>query len=67
MTTKNKLLTTKELANLTGFSSSFFEKGRAYGYGPAYSKLGGAVRYRIEDYEAWLSSERVVPGGVDNV
>ena len=65
MTTKTKLLTTKELADLTGFSPSFFEKGRAYGYGPAYVKLRGAVRYRFEDFDAWLQSERIVPGGED--
>ena len=33
----------------------------------AWIKLRGAVRYRLEDYEAWLASERVVPGGSTNV
>jgi predicted DNA-binding transcriptional regulator AlpA len=67
MNTQPKLLTTKELANITGFSTSYFEKGRVLGYGPAWIKLRGAVRYRIEDYEAWLASERVVQGGSANV
>ena len=35
MDKKSKLLTTKELANLSGFSTSYFEKGRVLGYGPA--------------------------------
>ena len=62
MDKKSKLLTTKELANLSGFSTSYFEKGRVLGYGPAWIKLGGAVRYRLEDYEAWLIKGRIVPG-----
>ena len=66
MDKKSKLLTTKELANLSGFSTSYFEKGRVLGYGPAWFKLGGAVRYCLEDYEAWLVNGRIVPGGQSN-
>ncbi len=58
-----KLLTTKELPQLTGLSESFFEKGRIYGYGPAFLRLRGRCRYRRSDVDAWLQSHRHDPEG----
>ncbi len=62
-----KLLTTKEVAYISGLSTSFFEKGRTYGYGPAFVRIRGGIRYRHEDLEAWLFERREVPGGLDHV
>jgi len=63
MRNKERLLTTKELAELSGISVSFFEKGRVLGYGPPWFKLRGGVRYLYEDYLAWLARGRNLPGG----
>ena len=32
---------------------------RTKGQGPAYIKVGGSIRYRMEDLERWLSQQRV--------
>jgi predicted DNA-binding transcriptional regulator AlpA len=56
-----KLLTTKEVAKLTGLSASFFHKRRIYGGGPKFLRLNanskiGAIRYRLSDVNDWLSA-----------
>ncbi len=61
-----KLLTTKQLPELTGLSKSFFEKGRIYGYGPQFiriksGKRAGKILYRIEDIERWLAGQQCNP------
>lgn len=50
------ILTTEEAANLCRLSVPTFERYRLHGDGPTYLKLGRAVRYRVEDVEAWLAS-----------
>ena len=55
-------LCTKELANYTGYSASFFEKLRCYGGGPPFYKIGRNVRYQIEDVENWLELKRCDAG-----
>ena len=35
---------------------------RHRGRGPAYLKLTGRIRYRLEDLEAFIAESRVVPG-----
>lgn len=66
------LLTTKEVATLTGFSTSYFEKGRIYAYGPKFLRVGGAGRngkilYRRADVEAWLTSQECDPEAMRHV
>lgn len=39
-----------------GLSKSTLEKLRVFGGGPRYLKLGKAVRYRIEDLDAWVNA-----------
>ena len=54
---EDKRLTTQQLPEITGFSESFFEKGRIYGYGPAYVQPrgnGGRVFYWQSVVLAWL-------------
>lgn len=63
-----KLLTTGQLATLTGLSQSYFEKGRIYGYGPNFIRLrpesrSGAIRYRPEDVRRWLDQRECCPEG----
>lgn len=55
-----KLLTTGQVATLTGMSPSWLEKGRIYGWGPKYLRIGsdrkgGAVRYRWSDLLTYLA------------
>jgi excisionase family DNA binding protein len=64
----DKLLTTKEVARITGLSTSTFEKARlkSRGNGLPWYKIGGCIRYRRSEVEAWLDSGRV-SGGTCNV
>lgn len=62
-----RLLSTKEVARLTGFSASYFEKGRIYGYGPRFIRLKsngktGKVLYRREAVMEWLAVHDSEPG-----
>lgn len=61
-----KLLTTGQVATLTGLSESYFEKGRIYGYGPKFIRLrpasrSGAIRYRPADVQRWLEERECNP------
>lgn len=64
----SKLLTTKQLPEITGLSQSYFEKGRIYGYGPRFIRLKsgrgcGRVLYRLSEVERWLMSHEQAPEG----
>lgn len=66
MSKHQKFLTTKQLPAVTGLSASFFEKGRIYGYGPSFIRIGsgqrtGKILYRISDVERWLASQERNP------
>lgn len=52
------LLTTKEAATAIGKSASWLNKSRMTGIGPVYLKVGGGVRYRQDDLEAFLAGKR---------
>ena len=53
------ILSTKEAAAYVRLGANTLEKLRLTGTGPAFLKLGRAVRYRSEDLDAWLDA-RVV-------
>ena len=57
-------LCTKQVARFTKLSTSFFEKARMplRTDGPSWHKVGGRVRYRLSDVQAWLESCRVTGG-----
>lgn len=57
-------LCTKQVARLTGLSTSYFEQARLRGrsYGPPWHKIGARVRYRLSEVLAWLESCRVTGG-----
>jgi len=72
MSNRSELLTTKQLPEITGFSTSYFEKGRIQGYGPRFirSKSGGRtgkILYRRVDVENWMSAMTCEPQGGANV
>ncbi|MCL4671851.1 MAG: helix-turn-helix domain-containing protein [Sphingomonadaceae bacterium] len=50
------ILTTKEAATYCRLGKPTLERFRITGGGPAYLKLGGAVRYRRSDLDAWLAA-----------
>lgn len=48
--------TTRQAASRLGVSHRTLEHWRLTGGGPPYLKLGGAVRYRDRDIQAWEDS-----------
>jgi excisionase family DNA binding protein len=50
------LLTTKEAADYLRLGKPTLESFRVKGIGPKFLKLGGSVRYRRTDLDAWLAS-----------
>lgn len=51
-----EILTTREAAAYCRLGKPTLERFRITGGGPAYLKLGGAVRYRRCDLDAWLAA-----------
>lgn len=51
-------LNTIQAAAYISMSVSWLSKTRLDGTGPAYLKIGGAVRYLPSDLDAWLESTR---------
>ncbi len=61
---KRRLLTDPEAAAYLGMSISFLRQGRMEGRranrspGPPFIRMGKAIRYDIQDLDAWLSANR---------
>ena len=53
------ILNTREAAAYTRLGKPTLERFRLTGEGPRFAKLGGAVRYRRSDLDAWLESRLV--------
>ena len=51
----DKLLTQKEVKEITRLADSTLEQWRLKGKGPKFIKLGRLVRYRLSDIEAYIS------------
>jgi predicted DNA-binding transcriptional regulator AlpA len=53
-------LTTKQVADLTGLSVSFFEVGRSMSSPnqPSHRKVGRRILYRRSDIESWLEARK---------
>lgn len=51
-----EILTTREAAAYCRLGKPTLERFRIKGDGPTYLKLGGAVRYRRCDLDAWLAA-----------
>ena len=56
MSIPQRLLTTAEAAEFVRLSQAHLEKCRVYGRGPRFVRLGRAIRYRIEDLQAWIAA-----------
>lgn len=50
---KPSYMTTREVAAFLGLSAGTLCVWRSQGKGPSYYKVGNAVRYKIDDVEAW--------------
>lgn len=55
----HEILTTLEAARYCRLGKPTLERFRLTGEGPRFAKLGGAVRYRRTDLDAWLESRLV--------
>lgn len=51
-----EIMNVEEAAHYVRLGASTLNRFRTSGGGPRYAKLGGAVRYRKADLDAWLSS-----------
>ncbi|WP_248762610.1 AlpA family transcriptional regulator [Pseudarthrobacter sp. SSS035] len=54
---ESELLTSTELAQKLHKTVSALAQWRYKGVGPKFIKLGGGVRYRASDVEAWLDAQ----------
>lgn len=52
------LLSLDQVVDLTGLSRSSLAKKRCDGSGPAFFKIGRAVKYDAADVESWILSKR---------
>jgi predicted DNA-binding transcriptional regulator AlpA len=52
------LINTEQAAVRCCLSKRTLEKYRGTGGGPLYIQLGKAVRYRLEDLDAWIAAHR---------
>jgi predicted DNA-binding transcriptional regulator AlpA len=55
----NRLLPQREVADLTGMSTSWLEMCRHRKTGIPYIKLGRSVRYRAKDVMDWVEAHAV--------
>ena len=53
-----RLLHRKEAAQHLGVSLSWLDKARLTGRGPAFIKIGDAIRYADEDLETFIAANR---------
>lgn len=61
MNCNDRLLSRVEVEERFGIPKRYLEMAVMRGGGPPFIKLGRLVRYRIDDIEAWLNRQRIVP------
>ena len=54
-----EIMNVEEAARYVRLGASTLNRFRTVGGGPRYAKLGGAVRYRKTDLDAWLTSRLI--------
>lgn len=54
-----RYLTTVEAAEHLNVSKSFLDKARLRDDGPPFIRIGGAIRYAVEDLDAFATARRV--------
>ncbi len=55
----DKIVTVQQAADYLSLSTATLNKWRCQGGGPAYIKLGRAVRYRLDDLQLFLEKSRM--------
>jgi len=60
---QQRYLDTKQAAEYLGVTSRHLENIRWRGGGPAFHKLGGSVRYLLEELDAWAGEARTSTSG----
>jgi excisionase family DNA binding protein len=53
------VMTVQQASEYLGLAVSTLNQWRCHGGGPVFIKMGRAVRYRVEDLEAFISSSRM--------
>lgn len=56
-----RLVTIKDVSDLTGFATSSLYTMRHEGRGPKGYRIGGRVRYRLSDVLAWIEEHADEP------
>jgi excisionase family DNA binding protein len=56
---QESVMTTPEAAKYVRLGKQTLERFRLTGAGPNFCKLGGAVRYRRDDLDAWLKARTI--------
>ena len=59
MSASSSLLDTRAAAEYLCLSPRTLEKWRSTGVGPAYCRIGGGVRYRVADLDAFVAARTV--------
>ena len=61
-TFQQRVLKTQDAAEYVALSASYLEKLRLRGGGPRFVRFGRrAVRYHVDDLDAWLDGQRDIP------
>jgi predicted DNA-binding transcriptional regulator AlpA len=53
---QRRFLSDRELQAITGISFRTWQKHRLFGRGPRYYRIGGAVRYDLDEVIEWIKS-----------
>ena len=59
------VLSTHDVARISGRSVSTLEKDRVFGKGPGFLKIGKSVKYRPRDVREWLQRFQTVHSTVE--
>lgn len=62
----NDLLTPEQVAEMFTLSTNTLKWWRCKGKGPAYTKVGGRIRYEKKDVERFITQSRVESGKADD-
>jgi predicted DNA-binding transcriptional regulator AlpA len=57
----DKWLTAADVAKMLGISRNTVNSWRRKAMGPAYTRLGATIRYRLEDIESWITKNTINP------
>lgn len=61
LTHPQNTITEQDAAPYLGLSRAWLRVARREGRGPAYLRIGRAIRYRVSDLDAYLAAHRIEP------